>query len=83
MHNRGAQVSLTDIIGWTDIRAMQEDEQAVPVFMVPFQESFIFGLLQRVLEQPVAEVFNPLYLRLELRWRESISLVVQMDCVSE
>ena len=43
MHDRRTQVTLADIIGWTDICAVQEDEQAVPVFVIPFQESSGFG----------------------------------------
>jgi hypothetical protein len=31
MHDGWAQVSFTDIVGWTDICAMQENEQAIPV----------------------------------------------------
>ena len=68
MHNRGTQVSLTDIIGWTDIGAAKEYEQAVPVFQVPFQESFSFRLVRRALEQPVANELDPLNLGLKLWW---------------
>ena len=68
MHDRGTQVTLTDIIRWTDIRAVQENEQAVPVFAVPFQESFGFALFQGALEQPVANALDPLNLGLKLRW---------------
>ena len=63
VHYRWAQVSLTDIIGWADICPAQEDEETVPVFMIPFQESFGFGLFRQAFEQPVAKMFNPLDLR--------------------
>ncbi len=43
MHNRRTQVTLTDIIGRTDICTVQENEQAIPVFEIPFQESFGFS----------------------------------------
>jgi len=68
MHNGGAQVTLADIVGRTDIGPLQEDEKAIPVLVVPFQESFGFGLLQCSFEQPVANPFNPLNLRLEFWW---------------
>ena len=68
MHDGGAQVTLTDIIGWADICPMQEDKKAVPVLVIAFRESFGFGLVQRAYEQPVANLFNPLDLRLELWW---------------
>ena len=62
MHDRGTQVSFADIIGRTDICTVQENEQAVPVFEIPFQESFGFGLFQRAFEQPVANALDPLNL---------------------
>ena len=68
MHDRGTQVPFADIIGRTDICTVQENEQAVPVLMVPFQESFRIELFQRALEQPVTDTFDPLNLGLELWW---------------
>jgi hypothetical protein len=56
-NNRGTQVSLTDIIGWADIRAVQENKQVIPVFGIPFQESFGFFLFQRAFKQPVTKLF--------------------------
>ena len=68
MHDRWTQVPFADIIGRTDICTVQKNKQAIPVFMVPFRESFGFGLFQLALEQPVADVLDPLNLGLELGW---------------
>ena len=68
MNDRGAQVSLTDIVGWIDIATVQEDEQAIPVFGIALQESFSFFLLRRALEQPVADVLDLLDTGAELWW---------------
>ena len=83
MDHRWTQVTLTDIIGWTDIGPVQEDEQAVPVIGIPFQEPFFIRGFPRALEQPVADPFQSLDLRLESWWRQSISLVVQMHRCTE
>ena len=68
MDNGWTQVTLTDVVGRTDIAAMQENKQAVAVFEIPFQESFGFALFQRAFEQPVANALDPLNLSLELWW---------------
>ena len=62
MDNRWAQVSLTDIIGWADIGAVQEDKQAVPVFDIPFEKSFRIFLFLRAIEQPVEDPLDSLEL---------------------
>ena len=68
VHNGWAPVSLTEIISWADICKIREDEEVIPVFVITFQEAFGFWFFHGAFEQPDAEIFDSLVLRLELWW---------------
>ena len=79
MDDRRSQIPFTYIVGRIDVGAIQEDEQAVPVFEVPFLQSPGFFLWQGTFEQPVAKVFNPADLCFKLWRRQLISPIMQMN----
>ena len=66
--NGRTQMTLTDIVGRADVRAVQEDEQAVPVLVVAFQEPSSIRVVRRAFEHPVVKLFDPLDPTLELWW---------------
>src|ERR1035437_608599 len=83
MNDRRTQSSLTDIVGRTDIGTMQADKQAIPVFDIPFAQPLGIFLLERAFEQPGADPLKALNLSLELRRRQSISVIMHMYRLAE
>jgi len=61
-------MTLTDIVSRADVRAVQEDEQAVPILVKAFQEPFSIRVVRRAFEQPVTKSFDALDPALDLWW---------------
>ena len=76
--HRWTQIALTDVVGWRNISAMQEDEQTVPIFSIPFLEPSFIRVLGRPFQQPVTEMLQPFQPGVELSGRQLIPFMVQM-----
>ena len=73
MNDRGAQSPFGAIVGWLDIRSVQEDEQAVTMFEISALQFGGLVLAQRALQEPIAELLQAADLLAELLGRQLLA----------
>ncbi len=79
MDDRRSQSPFGAIIGWLDIRSVQEDEQSVTMFEKAALQAGSLILARRALQQSITKLLQAADLLGEVFRRHFLALIVQLD----